>query len=38
LHDGIARARTSIETGRARAALDALRAGETDPKELTVTA
>ena len=29
LHDGMARAATSIETGRARAALDALRAGET---------
>ncbi|MDB5027253.1 MAG: trpD, partial [Candidatus Eremiobacteraeota bacterium] len=26
LHDGMARARTAVETGRARAALDALRA------------
>ncbi|BDE06729.1 anthranilate phosphoribosyltransferase [Vulcanimicrobium alpinum] len=30
IDDGIARARTSVETGRARAALDALR-GERDP-------
>jgi anthranilate phosphoribosyltransferase len=37
VHDGMARARTSIETGRARAALDALRA-EHRTDTLTVTA
>ena len=39
VHDGMARARTSVETGRARAALDALRAHrENDPStELRMT-